>query len=67
MVRMRSVCFNAMTYCTYKALINTYNTYIIVSIGGLPMTPKQLIKIMKENGWTIKRIKGSHYVMEKEW
>lgn len=30
------------------------------------MTPKQLIKIMKENGWTIKRIKGSHYVMEKD-
>jgi len=26
-----------MTYCTYKALINTYNTYIIVSIGGIIM------------------------------
>ena len=30
------------------------------------MTPKQMLKLMKENGWTIKRIKGSHYIMEKD-
>jgi Predicted periplasmic or secreted lipoprotein len=30
------------------------------------MTPKEMLKIMKENGWEVKRIKGSHYIMEKD-
>jgi len=30
------------------------------------MTPKEIIKIMKRHGWEIKRIKGSHYIMEKD-
>ena len=30
------------------------------------MTPKQMIKLMIDNGWQIKRIKGSHYIMEKD-
>ena len=29
------------------------------------MTPKEIIKLMKDNGWQVKRIKGSHYIMEK--
>ncbi len=30
------------------------------------MTPKEMIKLMKDNGWQVKRIKGSHYIMEKD-
>jgi Predicted periplasmic or secreted lipoprotein len=30
------------------------------------MTPKEIIKLMKDNGWQVKRIKGSHYIMEKD-
>ncbi|NJD03189.1 MAG: type II toxin-antitoxin system HicA family toxin [Ruminiclostridium sp.] len=29
------------------------------------MTPKEIIKLMKDNSWQVKRIKGSHYIMEK--
>jgi len=29
------------------------------------MTSKEIIKLMKDNGWKVKRIKGSHYIMEK--
>ncbi|HBI23854.1 MAG: addiction module toxin, HicA family [Nitrospirae bacterium RIFCSPLOW2_12_42_9] len=29
------------------------------------MTGKELIKLLKENGWTLDRIKGSHYIMIK--
>ncbi len=34
--------------------------------GELLVTPKEMIKLMKNNGWQVKRIKGSHYIMEKE-
>lgn len=30
------------------------------------MTSKEMIKLMKDHGWYIKRIKGSHYIMEKD-
>lgn len=30
------------------------------------MTPKEMIKLMQNHGWHIKRIKGSHYIMEKD-
>jgi len=29
------------------------------------LTGKQLIKILKENGFTCKRIEGSHHIMQK--
>ncbi len=29
------------------------------------MRDKDLIKLLKKNGWTIKRIRGSHYIMMK--
>jgi len=29
------------------------------------VTGKELIKLLKENGWTLDRIKGSHYIMIK--
>lgn len=30
------------------------------------MTGKELIKIMKKNGWSLDRINGSHHIMIKE-
>ena len=30
------------------------------------MTGRQLIKIMKQNGWVLDRVSGSHHVMIKE-
>ena len=30
------------------------------------MNGKQIIKILKENGWELKSINGSHYQMEKD-
>ena len=30
------------------------------------MTGKELITLLKKEGWTIDRIKGSHYVLVKE-
>lgn len=29
------------------------------------MRPKTIIKILEQNGWTLRRIKGSHHVMSK--
>ncbi|MCC7201056.1 MAG: type II toxin-antitoxin system HicA family toxin [Nitrospirae bacterium] len=29
------------------------------------MTGKELIKLLKENGWVLDRIKGSHHIMVK--
>ncbi len=29
------------------------------------MTGKELVKLLKKNGWTIERIKGSHFIMYK--
>jgi predicted RNA binding protein YcfA (HicA-like mRNA interferase family) len=29
------------------------------------MTSKELIKILKQNGWEIDRIQGSHYILKK--
>ena len=29
------------------------------------MTGKQVITLLKENGWTLDRVKGSHHVMTK--
>lgn len=29
------------------------------------MTGKDLVKLLKHNGWKVDRIKGSHYVMKK--
>ena len=30
------------------------------------MTGKQIIKLYKQSGWTVIRIRGSHYLMQKE-
>lgn len=29
------------------------------------MKDKDLLKLMKQNGWVVKRINGSHHVMQK--
>ncbi|MCK4798036.1 MAG: type II toxin-antitoxin system HicA family toxin [Spirochaetes bacterium] len=29
------------------------------------MTGKELLKLMKKNGWKFSRIQGSHHIMEK--
>ena len=29
------------------------------------MKGKELVKLLKENGWTVDRVKGSHHVMKK--
>ena len=29
------------------------------------MTGKELLKLMKKNGWKLSRIQGSHHIMEK--
>lgn len=29
-------------------------------------SPKEVIKILKINGWKLKRIKGGHYMFEKQ-
>ncbi|WP_300657604.1 type II toxin-antitoxin system HicA family toxin [uncultured Acetatifactor sp.] len=30
------------------------------------MTGKELIKLLKKEGWTINRVHGSHHIMEKD-
>ena len=30
------------------------------------MTGKQVVKLLKENGWTVDRVNGSHHVMVKD-
>lgn len=30
------------------------------------MRDKELLKLLKRNGWIVKRIQGSHYILEKE-
>jgi len=30
------------------------------------VSPKEMIKLMLAKGWEIKRIKGSHYILEKD-
>jgi len=29
------------------------------------MKDKDLLKLLKKNGWTLKRIQGSHHIMQK--
>lgn len=29
-------------------------------------SPKEIIKILKQNGWKLDRIRGSHYILKKE-
>ncbi|MBR6705649.1 MAG: type II toxin-antitoxin system HicA family toxin [Clostridia bacterium] len=31
----------------------------------MTLTGKQLVKRMMENGWTVDRVSGSHYIMAK--
>ncbi|MCB0378137.1 MAG: type II toxin-antitoxin system HicA family toxin [Bdellovibrionales bacterium] len=31
----------------------------------MPLSGKQLVKLLKKNGWHLKRITGSHHIMEK--
>ncbi len=31
----------------------------------MKMTGKQLIKLLKQNGWELERIQGSHHIMAK--
>jgi predicted RNA binding protein YcfA (HicA-like mRNA interferase family) len=30
------------------------------------LKPKELIKLLQKNGWNIKRINGSHYILENQ-
>ena len=30
------------------------------------MRDKDLLKLLKQNGWEVKRISGSHHIMEKD-
>ena len=30
------------------------------------MKDKDLLKLLKQNGWEVKRISGSHHIMEKD-
>ena len=30
------------------------------------MRDKDLLKLLQKNGWVVKRVKGSHYVMQKD-
>lgn len=30
------------------------------------MKDKDLLKLLKENGWVVKRIRGSHHILEKD-
>lgn len=30
------------------------------------MTGKELVKLLKKNGWVVDRVKGSHHVMKKD-
>ncbi len=30
------------------------------------MNDKELLKLLKQNGWEVKRIKGSHHILQKE-
>ena len=32
----------------------------------MPITGKELIKIVERLGWTCKRVNGSHYIIQKE-
>jgi predicted RNA binding protein YcfA (HicA-like mRNA interferase family) len=31
----------------------------------MPLSGKDLVKLMRENGWQLVRIKGSHHLMKK--
>ena len=45
----------------YKSIDNTYNTHYIII-----MKDKELLSLLKKNGWTLVRIKGSHHRLEKD-
>lgn len=32
----------------------------------MPMSGKELVKLLEANGWQIERIHGSHYIMVKD-
>lgn len=32
----------------------------------MPMTGKQLLKLLERNGWRVVRIKGSHHILSKD-
>jgi predicted RNA binding protein YcfA (HicA-like mRNA interferase family) len=32
----------------------------------MDLSPKRILKILKENGWELDRIKGSHHIFVKE-
>ena len=32
----------------------------------MPLSGKDFIKLLKKSGWKLSRIKGSHYIMEKD-
>ena len=31
----------------------------------MPITGKELVRLLKKNGWEIKRINGSHHILQK--
>ncbi len=32
----------------------------------MPMTGKEMLKLLKKNGWQVIRIKGSHHIVAKD-
>ena len=49
-----------------KPLYNTYNTCYAVSVRRWNMKDKDLLKLLKKNGWNVVRINGSHHVLQKD-
>ena len=46
---------------------NTYRTYYAVyTVERNRVKDRDLIKKLKENGWQLDRVRGSHHVMKKE-
>ncbi len=47
-------------------LDNTYDTYYTIFVRRWNMKDKDLIKLLKKNGWNVVRINGSHHVLQKD-
>ena len=47
-------------------LDNTYDTCYAIFVRRWNMKDKDLIKLLKKNGWNVVRINGSHHVLQKD-
>lgn len=41
------------------------HTCYTIIVGGLELKDKDLLKLLKQNGWVVVRIKGSHHSLRK--